>query len=93
MGVYQIFSLRGHNENNTIACFHRVGYVLDMAIAAIRTGRLVKGLGYEAYVPNPLPPDIGWTASLLRSMSGADRLLGRLVERFGCRLAAGSFNL
>lgn len=50
-----------------------------MAKTAVKTGRLVRCAGYEAFVPDPLPPDIAWTASLLRSLSDADRLLGRLA--------------
>ncbi len=35
--------------------------------------------GYEAYVPDPLPPEIELTPALLRSLSDADRLLGKLA--------------
>lgn len=35
--------------------------------------------GYEAHVPDPLPPDIQFTPSLLRSLSDADRLIGQLA--------------
>ena len=35
--------------------------------------------GYEAYVPNPLPPDIQFSPALLRSLSDADRLIGKLA--------------
>lgn len=34
---------------------------------------------YVAYVPDPLPPDILLTPSLLRSLSAADRLVGKLA--------------
>ncbi len=44
------------------------------------SGRLVKcSGGYEAHVPDPLPPDIQFTPSLLRSLSDADRLIGQLA--------------
>jgi Fic family protein len=35
--------------------------------------------GYEAYVPNPLPPNLELTPTLLRSLSDADRLIGQLA--------------
>ena len=42
-------------------------------------GRLVKHRGYEAYVPNPLPPDLQFSPDLTRSLSDADRLIGKLA--------------
>jgi len=42
------------------------------------SGKYVKCTGYEAFVPNPLPPEIDWTDSLIRSLSDADRLIGQL---------------
>ncbi len=50
-----------------------------------RSGRIAKRDGYEAFIPDPLPPRIGWTDHLLRSMSDADRLVGELA-REGHRL-------
>ncbi len=45
-----------------------------------RSGRLIRcSGGYEAYVPNPLPPDIEFSPSLLRSLSDADLLVGKLA--------------
>ena len=44
------------------------------------SGRLVKCPGgYEAFVPNPLPPEVEMTQRLVRAMSEADRLLGQLA--------------
>jgi len=34
---------------------------------------------YRAFVPDPLPPEIDWTPTMLRSLSDADRLIGRLA--------------
>lgn len=34
---------------------------------------------YEAFVPNPLPPEVELTPQLLRALSDADRLIGRLA--------------
>jgi len=52
----------------------------DFSIAAsgevIRVGR--PGSGYDAFVPHPLPPRIEWTDDLVRSLSAADRAMGRL---------------
>ncbi|MCX5636897.1 MAG: Fic family protein [Planctomycetota bacterium] len=42
------------------------------------SGTYVKCTGYEAFVPNPLPPEIVWTDQLIRSLSDADRLIGQL---------------
>lgn len=42
-------------------------------------GRLVKCNGYQAYVPDPLPPALNFVPSLLRSLSDADRLIGKLA--------------
>jgi cell filamentation protein, protein adenylyltransferase len=39
--------------------------------------------GYSAYVPNPLPPDFGWSSKLVRSLSDADRAIGRLAGEGG----------
>lgn len=39
--------------------------------------------GYSAYVPNPLPPDLLWTPKLVRSLSDADHLVGRLAGEGG----------
>lgn len=35
--------------------------------------------GYEAFIPRPLPPHLDFTPRLLRSLSDADRLIGRLA--------------
>jgi len=35
--------------------------------------------GYQAFIPAPLPPDIAWTARLLRALSDADRRVGQLA--------------
>ncbi|MEY4686891.1 MAG: hypothetical protein RIR76_914 [Verrucomicrobiota bacterium] len=44
------------------------------------SGRWVKTLeGYRAFHPSPLPPEIVWTPKLVRALSHADRLLGRLA--------------
>lgn len=39
--------------------------------------------GYWAFVPHPLPPDIAWTPELVRALSDADRLIGRLAGEGG----------
>jgi len=35
--------------------------------------------GYKAFVPNPLPPRLDWTAQLANALSAADRAIGRLA--------------
>jgi hypothetical protein len=48
--------------------------------AATPSGRLIRTLeGYRAFHPNPLPPDIEWTPRLVRVLSQADLLAGRLA--------------
>jgi Fic family protein len=48
--------------------------------ASASAGRWTKTLaGYRAFHPNPLPPAIVWTPQLVRVLSQADRLLGRLA--------------
>ena len=50
------------------------------------SGRQVRCLaGYSAFVPNPLPPDLNWSPRIVRSLSDADRLIGRLAGE-GARL-------
>lgn len=47
-------------------------------------GRIVRCAGgYTAFLPDPLPPDISWTADLVRSLSDADRMIGRLAGEGG----------
>src|SRR5580658_6308796 len=36
--------------------------------------------GYRAFRPAPLPPALEWTPRLVRSLSAADQLLGRLAS-------------
>jgi Fic family protein len=39
--------------------------------------------GYTAFVPHPLPPRFHWTPELVRALSDADRLVGRLAGEGG----------
>lgn len=39
--------------------------------------------GYTAFVPNPLPPRLQWAPELVRALSDADRLVGRLAGEGG----------
>lgn len=44
------------------------------------SGRKIRAAGgYTAFVPDPLPPDVVWTPGLVRALSDADRLIGRLA--------------
>ncbi len=38
---------------------------------------------YSAFVPNPLPPDLTWTPRLVKALSAADHLIGRLAGEGG----------
>lgn len=43
-------------------------------------GRMIKSpSGFEAFVPDPLPPEFSWTPNLVRSLSDADRAVGGLA--------------
>jgi Fic family protein len=49
-------------------------------------GRIVRSPeGFQAFIPDPLPPELTWTPELVRSLSDADRALGRLAGE-GARL-------
>ena len=49
-------------------------------------GRKVRvASGYTAFIPDPLPPPLEWTQRLVRALSDADRLAGRLAGE-GSRL-------
>ncbi len=44
-------------------------------------GKVIRTLNdYEAFLPNPLPPDTAWSNKLLAALSQADRSLARLAE-------------
>lgn len=44
-------------------------------------GRVIRTLkDYEAFIPDPLPPNMEWSNKLLTSLSQADRSLARLAE-------------
>jgi Fic family protein len=46
-------------------------------------GRKVPQGAYSAFVPAPLPPKFGWTPRLVRVLSEADRLIGKLAGEGG----------
>src|SRR2546426_5558637 len=47
-------------------------------------GRTVRCAGgYAAFVPDPLPTELEWTPTLVRALSDADRLIGRLAGEGG----------
>ncbi len=39
--------------------------------------------GYKAFLPDPLPPEFAWTPDLVRALSDADHLIGRLAGEGG----------
>src|SRR5438034_1265981 len=54
------------------------------APASAPPGRRVRCAGgYTAFVPDPLPPELHWTPTLVRALSDADRLVGRLAGEGG----------
>src|SRR5215813_7743461 len=54
-----------------------------MAKIANIPGKLVPHGGYSAFVPASLPPSLDWTPRLIRVLSDADRLIGRLAGEGG----------
>jgi Fic family protein len=46
-------------------------------------GKKVPQGGYAAFVPAPLPPKLDWTPRLIRVLSDADRLIGKLAGEGG----------
>lgn len=46
-------------------------------------GKKVPQGGYAAFVPNPLPPPLEWSPPLMRLLSDADRLIGKLAGEGG----------
>src|SRR6201998_3476382 len=55
----------------------------EMAKIANMPGKLVPQDGYSAFVPAPLPPTLDWPPRLIRVLSDADRLIGRLAGEGG----------
>ncbi len=52
-----------------------------MAKAHKLSGKKIKCPGsYEAFIPDPLPPEISWKENLVRALSEADRLIGNLAR-------------
>lgn len=49
------------------------------------SGKYIKTKGYQAYIPDPLPPHIEWDTQLAHALSDADRHLGFLAGE-GSRL-------
>jgi Fic family protein len=47
------------------------------------SGRKLPQGGYSAFVPAPLPPKLDWTPRLVRALSEADRLIGKLAGEGG----------
>ena len=46
-------------------------------------GKKVSQGTYSAFIPAPLPPVFDWTPRLIRALSDADRLIGRLAGEGG----------
>jgi Fic family protein len=51
-----------------------------MDIKASPTGKVIRTYtGYEAFIPNPLPPSIEWNLELINALSHADQIIGKLA--------------
>src|SRR5882672_418786 len=56
---------------------------LNMATTTHIPGKKVPQGKYSAFVPDPLPPAVDWTSRLMRLLSDADRLIGKLAGEGG----------
>lgn len=57
-----------------------------MDIKESPSGKVIKvPTGYNAFVPNPLPPELEWNNALVNSLSRADHILG-MLSREGSKL-------
>ncbi len=76
-----LLSIERYFDNNELDYYRKERYLfLIMRRKKHGSGRLVQCTGgFEAYVPNPLPPKLEFAPSLLRSLSDADRLIGKLA--------------
>jgi Fic family protein len=76
-----LLSIIINNENKNLCYFHnRKG---QMAKRGKIPGRKVSLGSYSAFVPAALPPELEWTPRLIRVLSDADRLVGRLAGEGG----------
>jgi Fic family protein len=57
--------------------------VKPMSPRKLIPGQKVSQGTYSAFIPSPLPPAFDWTPRLIRSLSDADRLIGRLAGEAG----------
>jgi len=72
-----LFSFIAKNENSACAYFHLRKQ--ELVMNNIPGRKLRAPSGYEAFVPDPLPPVIIWTPSLVSALSDADRAVGNLA--------------
>jgi len=57
-----------------------------MDIKESPSGKVINALaGYQAFIPNPLPPKFEWDNALVKSLSRADHILG-MLSREGAKL-------
>lgn len=79
-----LFSIIIEVANSTTNHF-RVSEEEPMPKSVNIPGRKVPQGAYSAFVPAALPPVMDWTPRLIRVLSDADRLIGRLAgEGEGC---------
>lgn len=68
-------------ENSGVWYFHHRKQ--PMASKSNIPGKKVPQGSYAAFVPAPLPPKLDWTPRLIRVLSDADRLIGKLAGEGG----------
>src|SRR6266436_2848327 len=76
-----LFSIIAYCENNRVCYFH--GRKQPMHATTNIPGKKIPQGNYSAFVPALLPPKLEWTPRLIRTLSDADRLIGKLAGEGG----------
>ena len=69
-----------YNDNSDAILFARLD---PMSEPNKLPGQKVTQGAYSAFIPSPLPPAFEWTPRLIRALSDADRMVGRLAGEGG----------
>jgi Fic family protein len=69
-----------YNANSGVVLF---ALSAPMSEASKPSGQKVSQGAYSAFIPAPLPPTFEWTPRLIRALSDADRMIGKLAGEGG----------
>src|SRR3990167_10971977 len=73
-----LFSYIDNKDNSTYHYFHLDTQLMDIKNSP--SGKIVQTMtGYQAFLPNPLPPAIRWNLRLINALSRADQVIGKLA--------------